>query len=393
METVPATAGWPSSTRPRSSQCLPALPNSADGQQGDFALVRRHAGRVDHVPAVLSIAALRRLRLRPFQQLVAAAAAAGRVLHIVFIVAALVLLRVLPTASWQPSGDGDPTQPNPRDARPDDRPAVLRPLGHRPAPAGLVRPFLPRPHALSALRTVERRLAARARELPIPLRATIRPAAPSHALVRRLHRLRPAVRLRGVAIASNLTLFRTLRASRGVPAPDFPAPAHRHAATLHALPALAHPPRVRIRRPHGHDQPRLHRCRRRAVAVGRSTRPVLAHVHHRVRPATSGIDDTSSPRSPFVADLLAPRVLTRPATASAKLVRCGITGLCAQVDRRDVSRRDDRRRKGNRSARKSASGSAPRSSPISSPCSASASCATANWPGSNRLRAISPPTI
>ncbi len=71
-------------------------------------MVRRNARRVDHVPPLLSIAPLRRLCLCPLHEHLASAPRQALV-HIALIIAALVLLRVLPGASWQPHGEEDPT--------------------------------------------------------------------------------------------------------------------------------------------------------------------------------------------------------------------------------------------------------------------------------------------
>ena len=56
---------------------VPAVPSAAAGEQGDFALVWRMSGGLDHVHVVLPGGAVRRLRVRPSAAAMVAAAASG----------------------------------------------------------------------------------------------------------------------------------------------------------------------------------------------------------------------------------------------------------------------------------------------------------------------------
>ena len=60
-------------------------------------------------------------------------------------------------------------------------------------------------------------------------------------------------------------------------------PVEAHRAQRRPLPHVAAAPRVRLGRPHGDNQPHLDRRRGRPDAVDRPARPLPAHVHHRVR--------------------------------------------------------------------------------------------------------------
>ena len=87
------------------------------------------------------------------------------ILHLALLAAALALLPITPADSWKPGGGGNPTLHILGLLAREHRPAVFRPLRHRPADAALVQPHASRRFPFPALRALEHRLAAGAGQL------------------------------------------------------------------------------------------------------------------------------------------------------------------------------------------------------------------------------------
>ena len=174
-------------------QRVPAVPRPADHGEADSAVVRRRCVGVDHLSRVLPGDASRRLRLFGPRRASASASRADRSAH-------RTARAVARRAADRPRGPveadwlRESLLADPAAARGDDRLAVFPAVDDEPLAAGMARAGAPRLEPLSAVRAVESRVDARARRLPVPVRALGTHARASAWMVGRLLRVRPPLR-------------------------------------------------------------------------------------------------------------------------------------------------------------------------------------------------------